>query len=70
MRWVHPSGFGTLLGRRVVINGLVATPDLNGCTGTAVGFHDDKGTYTTVCCVALSSLFTHVHNTTNKCGSD
>ena len=34
-----------LLGSRVVINGLVAKPELNGCTGTAVSFDDDKGRY-------------------------
>jgi hypothetical protein len=34
-----------LLGRRVVINGLVAKPELNGRTGTAVRFDDDKGRY-------------------------
>ena len=32
-----------LLGSRVVINGLVAMPELNGRTGTAVSFDDDKG---------------------------
>ena len=32
-----------MLGRRVVINGLVAKPELNGRTGTAVSF--DKGRY-------------------------
>ncbi len=32
-----------LLGRRVIINGLVAKPELNGRTGTAVSFNDDKG---------------------------
>ena len=34
-----------LLGSRVVINGLVAKPELNGRTGTAVSFDDDKGRY-------------------------
>jgi hypothetical protein len=34
-----------LLGRRVVICGLVAKPELNGRTGTAVSFDDDKGRY-------------------------
>jgi hypothetical protein len=34
-----------LLGRRVVINGLVAKPELNGRTGTAVSFDDAKGRY-------------------------
>ena len=34
-----------LLGRRVVINGLVAKPELNGRTGTAWSFDDDKGRY-------------------------
>jgi len=34
-----------LLGRRVVINGLVAKPELNGRTGTVVRFDDDKGRY-------------------------
>jgi hypothetical protein len=34
-----------LLGRRVVINGLVAKPELNGRTGTAVSFDDGKGRY-------------------------
>ena len=37
--------FTPLLGRRVVINGLVAKPELNGRTGTAVSFDDDKGRY-------------------------
>ena len=34
-----------LRGRRVVINGLVAKPELNGRTGTAVSFDEDKGRY-------------------------
>jgi ubiquitin len=34
-----------LLGSRVVINGLVAKPELNGRTGTAVRFDSDKGRY-------------------------
>ena len=34
-----------LLGRRVVINGLVAKPELNGRTGTAVSFDSGKGRY-------------------------
>jgi hypothetical protein len=34
-----------LLGRRVVINGLVAKPELNGRPGTAMSFDDDKGWY-------------------------
>ena len=34
-----------LLGSRVVINGLVAKPELNGRTGTAVRFDDDKRRY-------------------------
>jgi ankyrin repeat protein len=34
-----------LLGSRVVINGLVAMPELNWRTGTAVNFDDDKGRY-------------------------
>jgi hypothetical protein len=34
-----------LLGRRVVISGLVAKPELNGRTGMAVSFDDDKGRY-------------------------
>jgi len=34
-----------LLGRRVVINGLVTKPELNGRTGTVVTFDDDKGRY-------------------------
>jgi hypothetical protein len=34
-----------LVGRRVVINGLVGKPDLNGRTGTAVRFDDDKERY-------------------------
>jgi ankyrin repeat protein len=34
-----------LLGRRVIINGLVAKPELNGRTGTAVRFDEDKGRY-------------------------
>ena len=29
----------------MVINGLVAKPELNGRTGTAVSFDDDKGRY-------------------------
>ena len=38
-----------LLGSRVVINGLVAKPELNGRKGKAVSFDDDKGRY----CVEL-----------------
>jgi hypothetical protein len=34
-----------LLGRRVVITGLVAKPHLNWSTGTAVSFDDVKGRY-------------------------
>jgi len=34
-----------LLGKHVVINGLVAKPELNGRTGTALRFDDDKGRY-------------------------
>jgi hypothetical protein len=34
-----------LLGRRVVITGLVAKPHLNWSTGTAVSFDDAKGRY-------------------------
>jgi hypothetical protein len=34
-----------LLGRRVVIDGLVAKPELNGRTGTAVSFDIAKGRY-------------------------
>ena len=34
-----------LLGVSVVINGLVAKPELNGRRGTAVSFDDDKGRY-------------------------
>jgi len=61
-----------LLGSRVVIKGLVAKPELNGRTGTAVSFDDDKGRYSVelddtsfmikpcnllmVCSVALCSL--------------
>ncbi len=36
---------GVLLGRRVVINGIVAKPELNGRTGTAANFDHDKGRY-------------------------
>ena len=32
-----------LLGRSVVINGLIAKPELHGRTGTVVSFDDDKG---------------------------
>ena len=34
-----------LLFRRVVINGLVTKPELNGRVGTALSFDDDKGRY-------------------------
>jgi hypothetical protein len=34
-----------LLGSRVIINGLVAKPELNGRRGTAVSFDSDKGRY-------------------------
>jgi ankyrin repeat protein len=34
-----------LLGRRVVIDGLVAKHEINGRNGTAVSFDDDKGRY-------------------------
>jgi hypothetical protein len=33
------------LAARVVINGLVANPELNGRTGTALSFYSDKGRY-------------------------
>jgi hypothetical protein len=45
-----------LLGRRVVINGLVAKPELNGHTGTAVSFDDDKGRYSVELDDTFSSL--------------
>jgi hypothetical protein len=38
-----------LVGRLVVINGLLAKPELNGRTGTAMSYDDDKGRY----CVKL-----------------
>jgi hypothetical protein len=31
-----------LLGRCVVINGLISTPEFNGCKGSALNFNDDK----------------------------
>ena len=34
-----------MLGRRVIIVGLVAKPELNGRAGTALSFDDDKGRY-------------------------
>ena len=34
-----------MLGRRVIIVGLVAKPELNGRTGTALSFDDHKGRY-------------------------
>ena len=34
-----------LLGRRVVINGIVANPELNGSTDTSVRFYGDEGRY-------------------------
>ena len=34
-----------LLGRRVVINEIIANPELNGRTGTAVRFYGDEGRY-------------------------
>jgi ankyrin repeat protein len=34
-----------IVGRRVLIVGLVAKPELNGRTGTALSFDDDKGRY-------------------------
>jgi hypothetical protein len=34
-----------LLGRRVLLNGLVGKPELNGRTGTTVSFNDDKKRY-------------------------
>jgi hypothetical protein len=34
-----------LLGKRVIIKGLAAKPELNGRIGTAVSFDDDKGRY-------------------------
>jgi hypothetical protein len=35
----------SLFGSRVVINGLVGKPDLNGHTITVLNFDDDKGRY-------------------------
>jgi hypothetical protein len=43
-----------LLGRCVIINSLVAKPELNGRTGTVVSFDDDKGRY----CVELDETYT------------
>ena len=45
-----------LLGRRVIINGLVAKPQLNGSTGTALSFDDVKGRY----CVELDDTSTTI----------
>jgi hypothetical protein len=42
-----------LLFKRVVINGLVAKPELNGRTGTVISFDVDKGRYS----VELSDCF-------------
>jgi len=42
-----------LLFRRVVVNGLVAKPELNGRTGTVISFDGDKGRYS----VELSDCF-------------
>ncbi len=36
---------GAMLGRRVIIVGLVAKPELNGRAGTALHFDDDMGRY-------------------------
>jgi hypothetical protein len=44
------------VGRRVVIHGLVAKPELNGRTGTALSFDDDKGRYSVALDDASSSL--------------
>jgi hypothetical protein len=41
----HSSSRSPLLGRRVVINGLVSKPKLNGRTGTALTFDEGKGRY-------------------------
>jgi len=35
----------SMVGRRVLIVGLVAKPELNGRAGTALSFDDDKGRY-------------------------
>ena len=43
-----------LLGRLVVISGLLAKPELNGRTGTAMSYDDDKGRY----CVKLDQTST------------
>ena len=45
-----------LLGRRVVINGLVAKAELNGRAGTAVCFDDGKGRYSVELTDTSSSL--------------
>jgi hypothetical protein len=45
-----------MVGSRVVINGLVAKPELNGRTGTALSFDDDKGRYSVALDDASSSL--------------
>jgi hypothetical protein len=43
---IHNKNHDTpLLGRRVVVNGLVAKPELNGRTGKAMTFDYDKGRY-------------------------
>jgi hypothetical protein len=51
-----------LLGGRVVINGLVAKPELNGHTGTAVSFDNDKGRYS----VELDNFFEEMHIDTSS----
>jgi tetratricopeptide (TPR) repeat protein len=45
MQQHNHSSISPLLGRRVVINGLVAKPELNGRTGTALTFDEGKGRY-------------------------
>jgi hypothetical protein len=45
VRWLTSDvhDLALLLGRRVVINGLVAKPELNGRTGTALSYYGEKG---------------------------
>ena len=45
-----------LLGRRVVMDGLLGKPELNGRTGMAVSFDDDKGRYSVEVSGTSSSL--------------
>jgi ankyrin repeat protein len=59
-----------LLGSRVIINGLVAKPELNGRTGMAVRFDDDTGRYSVELDDNSSLMFKPCNLLAARCNGD